>query len=225
MKTLFLAALLLTSISSAAYAGYDWSERGNGGDVVVCPATNSHVMLDLHEAYNRYGYNLVLNSIPTYGFPFKVAPDELVEIAKAKIENNLRHLDASLTKKLLLLLRDFNKSVKYLRDGNFLDVPDSGHVELPEGCHLRQLVVQIYIPTSDEKLYLVSYDLWVSMRYPSRLAAILHEVIYHAALDINPKLKDSEKLRYFNSLILADQLKKLTPTEYRKVKMRMLGLH
>lgn len=218
MNKILLSFFLVFVFSCNALSfGGDWSERGNGGDVIVCPSTGTHIMLDLYEARHRYGFKTTLPSIPATSFPFIVGPDELTEMAESKIETNLKILDPALKTKLIRLLKEFNVETKYLRDVELVDIEDSGAVHLPQDCLLKQLIVQKRTSVSGRKTYTISVDLWKHMRYESRLAAYLHEVIYRAAMEMNPQIKDSEKLRYFNALILSDRLTKYTKVQYQEL--------
>ena len=201
----------------------DWSERGNGGDVIVCPSTGTHIMLDLYETHNRYHFETLFTNIPVTS-SFMVGPEELTEMAESRIESNLNALDPLLKTRLLELVQEFNKSTEYLRNVELIDIQDSGVVHLPKDCALKQLIVQRRSPTSIEKTYVVSIDLWQQMRYESRLAAVLHEIIYRVALQINPKIKNSENLRYFNALILGERLKDYSTTEYNVLFERTFGV-
>lgn len=215
MKFLFFAisVLLLGSFSNAASG--DWSERGNGGDVVVC-ASGTHTMLDLYETHNRYNFETFMRNIPAVGFPFKVGPEELVEVAIEKITDNLNHVDPRLKAQLVFLAQDFNSETWFLSDEYLGEIDDSGHVAITDDCVLKQLIIRRFAPDKST-VYAVSNDLWKNMGFQSRMAAILHEIIYRMALQLNPNIKDSEKIRYFNALILSDRLKDFSQADYEKL--------
>jgi|GEM_PF-5141597 hypothetical protein len=220
MKLIFL---LLSAVFASG--GGDWSERGNGGDVIACPDSGHYVMLDLYEAHQRY---MFVTSYPMIWNPempgYVVGPRELISMAEEKLEYALSKHDPDLLGHLLNLLLEYDDDVHYLPGTSLRDIEDAGDFWTPWSCRLEQLAIQRTPLSPHDKRYIVSLDLWKKMKTESRLAAILHEIIYNYALKLNPGLKNSEKVRYFNALILADKIRDMTTEEYKKTYSDVFGI-
>ena len=219
MKFIAFAIISLMSLNVFANGGGgDWSERGNGGHVIVCEGSDEYIMLDLYEAHERYGFETTFPWIFAPGRnTFTVGPQELIMMAEDKLEAALSKHDPVLLEALKSILHQFNDEVSYLPGVGLDIIEDTGHFVKPINCHLEQLIVQQTPKGWNEKRYQVSLSLWAKIKTKSRLAAILHEVIYHLAITMNPGLYNSEQVRYFNALILSDQMQKLSKEEFQKL--------
>lgn len=225
---LILSALFLGSIGAWADPS-DWAEKGNGGDVVYCadrlPAKIS--MLDAYEAEFRYGFVLdfprfldspfVLIGIPGYVDDEEVFAYSL-RIAEALL-NRLSARDPERAERYLTWLKSFRSESMFVH-GDSLNIHDSGEVWISGNCSVRQLVIQRPVKSLQVRRYAIVYDYWKWMQPEQQAVAILHELIYRDVLAKNPQIKTSERVRFFNALILAGEMNRLSSDDYQELLQR-----
>lgn len=213
-------------ISTAHAAAVSWTEKGNGGDIVVCPNSSQNKMYDAYETEVRHGLRLVLPSAPeseaindaTYtGFEDL---DESLKVA-ATILNRVRGQDQELYAKFLERHTKFKKQVRFLANTDLINIDDGGIVFLPRGCELKQLIVQRQPKFPADRLYTVALDYWKTLSIQQKAVAIVHEVLYNEVLSASRAVKTSESVRYFNALLLSDTLKSLNGDEYKILKYQV----
>lgn len=213
MKSILFQILVATiSLSATAFAGHD---RGNGGDVLVCRDQMGKItsarFYDLFEAEVKFGLNLV----PAQGNTI----DEKVESLITRVEE----IDPSRASLFRIWYSDFFKESKFIPGVELGDIPDQGDALWPTNCKIMQLVVQTELkPPLNPHRYTFSQDLWNLLDDNSKVATILHELIFREARIRGHK--SSVSVRYLNALFLADKLNHLTLLEYQKLILQDLRL-
>jgi hypothetical protein len=192
--TLFL---ILLSINSAL-AG---DTKGNGGNALVCmnEDSKSHLLaLDHYEARDKFPHD-----VP----PFEGESD--VDLALGLLER-ISKLDKHRYFRMRLAIQNFYSAVKWV---NFPlgRVVDTGQYSIPDDCKLYQVVNQNRNILPRGKKYLIEKDIWDKLSFDDRGVLILHEVLYFEAPN-----KTSEKIRLFNSFLIADKFRDFTKLEYLK---------
>lgn len=227
MKVLVL--LLTMSLSMTAVAGPDWTEVGNGGDVIYCSKNPSSPfnfkLYDIYETQYRYGKTV---RMPFYQLPPRkddaVGHDErYIEYAEKIAKEIIARLelhDSEMVRQLTLWVEDFKVNSRFVA-GELLDIPDTGIGVLPPNCVLKQLVIQRTPKFPEDRLYLVAVDYWKFMSLDAQAATIVHEVIYRYALSRNPSLKTSEPVRYFVGLLISGDVHGLTPGQFADIRGKM----
>ncbi|WP_374028881.1 hypothetical protein [Bdellovibrio bacteriovorus] len=211
---LVFSTLLIMMISFAdASMIREWKEVGNGGNVLQCSRTNIW-MFDAFEA--QYHYRLK-PSIPAQSI---FATNDLDALSLAEL--------------LLLRLqpRDFNRWQTYqnhlgrfAQEAEFLEhvtlapIDDTGYTgyrALPLNCQIKQLIVQRRT-LQNGKRYVINRRLWSRLPLDQQAVAILHEVIYRAALEANPELNTSASVRYMNALIISNGIQDISEFAYKEL--------
>lgn len=199
MKNIFLFVLFMSTMAFAA------KEVGNGGDVVVCKSPTGQLtyeLLDYYEARVMRGIEINLDSY--------LANDEknlaLAVLARLGKLNPIRQMYYA------ELVEEFYYSQQMLRGVKLVDVQDSQHVFLPEGCYIHQAIVQRNPKFSEDKRYLIDGDLWQKLDLVTRAGLILHEVIYRETL--LAEHEDSTSARYFHSYLAANKFKEMDHPQY-----------
>lgn len=212
---LALIVFLFSNISSAR----DWTEVGNGGDALVCGNPSFYRMYDSYEAQYRHGLKPV--------FPFYEEPSS----GNHNGDNNKNHLSISigLAQDIIFRLKskDPERYQRYMQwisefagDAQFLDhtyltdVPDIGVGALPIGCTLEQLIIQRTPLFPKSKRYSIAHDFWRQLPFKDQAVAIIHEILYREAMIWYPRIQSSERIRYFNALIISDEVSKMSVEEY-----------
>lgn len=185
-----MISLLLLFVSLFAHAG---NEVGNGG-VVLYSLTNrmASVLLDAYEAEARYGF--------TVKWP-KEMRDE-VSIAMDFTKRLAPH-DAKLQNKLNVWIKSF-----YAESSITPNLPlifDTGvGIHIPQGYRFGQLVIQTKY--GNQTHYLLNERFWKLLPVEQRAIAILHEVVYRRALEVNPNLFSSLQVRQFVVLLISNEI-------------------
>lgn len=220
----FFRLLLFTVMLSSQY-GYaiDWTEVGNGGDVLICNTAPHARMFDVHESVSRYD---LIPVFPTFEAPVRHSPEDTtngkehlqiaIDIA-LEMMTRLKDKDPKRYQRYSQWIRDFPAESKFLDDTYLIDVPDIGVGALPVGCFLEQLIIQKNPLFPQSKRYTIAHDFWKHMPFEHQAAAIIHEVLYREAILLDNWISSSERIRYFNSLILSDEIKNMSLEQYREM--------
>lgn len=218
----FAISLSLVLVHSATVlAGTDWAERGNGGDVIVCQK-DGHTMYDAYEAQERYGLTPRYPSVTPApeGDPVEEKWAMTAEIAQ-KLIDRLMNVDRLRWEKYSAWLQTFRAEARFVSNAELFDVPDTGIGFIPPGCELKQLVIQRDPKFPHDRRYIIAMDHWLWLEPQDAAAGVIHELLYREVATLRPEVRTSEALRYFNALILADEIAKLTPAEYRDLTDRV----
>ncbi|MBO9666732.1 MAG: hypothetical protein J7501_07940 [Bdellovibrio sp.] len=219
-----ILVLLVTLFSSSLLSAS--TEFGNGGNAIVC-ADGSAFMYDAVEATHRYSMLLYFpqdtaapkNCAVMMGN--KVVCDTGTLTAKALVAR-LKTLDPELEAKLQVIIDSFWAEAQFTI-GDLLPVNDTGLGFTLAGCTLRQLAIQHEPIFPEDSRYFINYHIWNALDDGNKAVMIVHEALYNYALQLNPSLNTSERLRYFNSLIMADRLKNMTPEKYQAIKAKVFN--
>lgn len=185
--------VLLFSINALAA-----TEKGNGGDVIVCPSNNTAELLDHYEA--RTIYARTLNMGPGTSW------QEMVNFAVAR----LARLSPIRTAEYTELAKSFLSSVEFT-DQELPDIPDSKETLLPKGCQLRQAAIQDMSDPLRPK-YRVNRLLWDALTELGKAGLVLHEIIYHEARSADHL--DSRAARAFNGILSSKDIESMSVQNY-----------
>lgn len=212
MKT-FINFLFLTM---ASFASASSTEFGNGGNAVVCPGPVK--MYDVLEASARYSLTPAFPKMPRAQV-CQQQKDSCTLIAKA-IVSRLKNVDPDLEATLQKLIDVFWKEAM-LTYADLLPVNDTGVGFIEHGCELKQLALQHEPLFAEDSRYFIANRLWVNMFDDHRAALIVHEVLYNHALQLVPETKSSERIRYFNALLISNRVSELSPEQYQAIKIKV----
>lgn len=217
-KIVVLISLLILHFVTAASASTDWADRGNGGDVIVC--NQLHLMYDSYEAEMRYGlqpYYPVTKVTPRHDRTVEENNSaQTLDIAQQLI-NRLKTVDEDRWKRYSDWLATFYDEARFVSGAVLIDIPDTGIGFIPQGCELKQLVIQRAPKFPHDRRYIIAMDHWFWMEPKETAAAILHELMYRDATLHNPQLQTSEAVRYFNALVLSNEIRRMTPAQYAEL--------
>lgn len=216
LVVLIFATLFTFSAEGRSGSG---NELGNGGFVLACQNTSiscdNVIFYDSYEAENRYSllpkFNHQIDTEYCKGC-FTIARDISLFLLK-----RLEKVDPVLYVELRKSVWVFLYEAKFLADIEILFSEDMGVGFLPPKRVLAQLVVQHEPIAFEDHRYIISRDLWTQMDSNQQASAILHEVIYKEALK-NQVLSSSQKIRYFNALLLSDKFSRLSQQAYFDLK-------
>lgn len=193
--------LVLGSINSARALG---DEKENGGDVIFCGPDGATRLglLDLYEAQKLFHWQLV---------PAKGQSTEEIFEERMKAFEGRDPVRAALYRGFM---QSFSQEARFVPESDFTDVPDEGFKAPPQGCQLRQIVIQYDKPAPDGTRYMINESLWNAISNEDRAALLLHEFIYREGRLPENSFKTSSGVRYLNGLIHSTQLKDLSLQEY-----------
>lgn len=208
MKIMLWCSLLCLSFNALA-----WSERGNGGNSIICDESTKNKFYDAYEAEFRYGFK------PNFPYPIKECYDDIgcfnlsVTIARALIDRipdyNLRFKEFMHSR-----LRRFGAEATFLDDIILLPIDDMGIAFIPNGCTLHQTVIQREPRFPGDKRYIISNDQWKKLSPQHQAVGIIHELLYFYAAFIKRPTKNSERIRYLNGIIISGEISKLTVEQF-----------
>ena len=210
MKTFFLySSLLCLSFNTLA-----WSERGNGGNSIICDDPSQNKFYDAYEAEYRYGLKPVFPTPERMCFNQATCFNQSMAIARILI-NRIPDYGENLLKEFMKSnLSHFKDEVNFLEDIVLLPINDIGITFIPKNCKLHQTVIQKQPRFPGDKTYIISYDQWKKLTPNHQAVGIIHELLYSYARSIKRKLNDSEGIRYLNGLIISGEISKLDRARY-----------
>ncbi|MEK2646503.1 hypothetical protein [Bdellovibrio sp. BCCA] len=209
----------------------DWAERGNGGDVIVCPQSPlGNLMYDAYEAEVRYQFKLIFPDLEEPEWPDTGAPnygDEMsldfsLKIAKELVQR-IETQDPVRAQRYFQWLAEFKNDTRFLPEVELFDIPDTGIGFIPPQCSLHQLIIQRTPKFPQDRRYMVALDYWQWMQPEQQAAAILHEIIYRDLAESKAWTGTSEPARYFNALILSDAIGQMSHVEYLNITRRIFN--
>lgn len=222
MKTLVIATLTLLLNIQQVFAG--GNELGNGGNVIFCPRNpEKSQFYDSYEAVSRYSLQPQFTS-PALSCSIMSGTNECLQKAvsvAAQILTRVTAKDAELAARLTSYVNLFEQESKIIDNAEFVRVDDIGISHYPKDCEIHQLVIQ-HVPMThapEDKYYLIAGDYWSKINSNEQASAILHEVIYRYALESSKwKITNSQKVRYFNALLLSGKITTLSDTEFETLR-------
>ena len=202
IKNLKACGILLSIMTFPSHA-LSGIHIGNGGDVVACGtgASLSYELLDFYEARTLRDIPLDLGA-PTLSIADKVAL-ALSRLSKVDLLRSQRYQTWS---------QAFDHDTKFLSGVVLVDVPDSEHPSLPEGCRIEQVAIHREPVFPQDRRYTVNKDIWDHLDNDNRAGLMLHEMIYREADGFN--IENSIGVRYINSLIFSGLMDQTSVSEY-----------
>lgn len=183
----FICLFLLSLRPDLAVAG--GSIAGNGADVVVCPPGSGQGSLELLDFFELKLYDHASPSLP------QGTPDEMLSGILQDLSQRSPLRAASYSDEW----KQFWSRAKL--ESSLPDIPDSHNIFLPDGCHLKQLIIQHR--TNGVPTYEVNSDLWGQLSDQQKAGAVLHELLYGEAMDAGQST--SENARAFLRFLLRDR--------------------
>jgi len=161
-------------LGCVAYAG---DERGNGGDAVVCRNADGAIVsaeaLDHYEARTQLGIEI------DAGFPANSITEAVQHVL-----DRIPDFDITRKSNYQVWANEFFDDANFLDGINLVDIPDSDHIAIPSGCEIEQLVIQRLTSLPRQKRYTINQDIWEHLDDSSKVAMVIHEIIYRDALQL-----------------------------------------
>ncbi|PIU01147.1 MAG: hypothetical protein COT74_01175 [Bdellovibrionales bacterium CG10_big_fil_rev_8_21_14_0_10_45_34] len=159
-KAFFIGLMALGALAEASTGGVD----GGGGKSIICRDTNGAIksaeVLDLYEGRVMFGLNIQETNEPM-NLQIKRALDLIPANSRGIVE---------VYKDIVL------KNMRITPPGTqLLPIDDSFEVIVPAGCSAEQ-AANYY----NDKMILISGDIWSSLTETGKAALILHEAVYAA---------------------------------------------
>ncbi|WP_408096743.1 hypothetical protein ACJVC5_17035 [Peredibacter sp. HCB2-198] len=216
-----LRITLFISLFSFALNAWSWSERGNSGFSIICEDPSQNMFYDAYETEQRYGLTPIFPEVneecsdeaSCLGVSLNIAK-ELLQRLPADPKNRFNKY-VGVKKFALERIETFTKEANFLNNIEILPVNDAGIGFIPKNCSLRQTIVQRVPLFKHDKRYIISNEYWNQLDTKQKAVGIVHEILYGYYGYIQHESLSSEMVRYFNSLILADEVKTFTEEEYR----------
>lgn len=181
MKTGMMIILSLMALSAGAQTRRDTPSKvdqqsgitvvGNGGDVVDCGEKEPLLLLDIYEM------KLVHRDLD-YRIQGKDEEEKIKHVL-----NQISKVSKYQAKILKVALDQYAKNSVPERD--LVDIPDSQHIFFPEGCQVRQIVIQTRV--NGVSHFKVDPDLLERLDIDMRIYLALHEANYAEAIDLGHK--------------------------------------
>ncbi len=203
MKKIFFIVIIQLGCSFLVRASE--SAVGNGGDGVVCRDAHKKIisvqLLDFYEAKTQRGIQHDLGGT-------HLSPIDKVFVALDRLKR-LSPLRAQIYREQA---KKFFDETLMLSGVQLVDIPDSQHIQVPNGCTIEQLAIQREPQQPEDKRFTINADLWNLLDSDNKAGLILHEIIYREAL--SERQSNSISTRYFNSLYTSHKIDSLSLEEF-----------
>lgn len=221
LQIVLVTVILFSSVSKAGIS--EWNERGNGGDILLCSRNNGAEVYfhfyDVYEADVRYGLKAQIPAVNE-----TLSQDEQRVVIFESFLNRIAQKDPQRAQQYKTWMATFFAESQFVKGSHLGDIPDTGIGIIPAACQLKQLIAQNPDPFLPyEARYFIDPKFWQVLSVQDQAAALLHELVYRGALEKNPALRSSEKVRLFVALVLSDKLQDLNAEEYQR-KITVWGL-
>lgn len=224
VKPVFTSFVLLLTLGSSAFCST--TDFGNGGNIVLCSANHgltSAYFYDVYEANARYG---LAPFFPASGKCSLIESTDACKFEAQKeaslLASRLKKNDRAFEEEIQILIRKFWDESR-LVNADLFSINDSGMGFIPADCSLKQLAIQHIPLNKNDKRYFISLNLLKLLDVQNQAAMILHEVLYRWALTQNPNIAYSERIRYFNGLVLSDKVAQMSYLEYVQEKASLVS--
>ncbi|WII72672.1 hypothetical protein QJS83_02160 [Bdellovibrio sp. 22V] len=204
MKTLKGSLFLFIAIFTSSSFANNWYDRGNAGFALFCDS-KAPELLDVHEISARH--------FRTADFP-KVhgTLEKVIELI-----SRLDEIDPARSALYKEWAREFFFSVQFASSMEFAPTPDLGLVKVPFGCSLQQVAFQRTPSILNSVRYIINLNHWTQLDENNQAALVLHEIIYREFVTTNTAETSSERIRYFNSMLIANAFKGMTLPQYLEI--------
>lgn len=199
----YVALIFVMLFSLLSYAG---NEVGNGGGVIVDRKTGKPIVFfDAWETTERYGY-IVIRTV-----------DKSNDVEEAlTFLNRIKKFDLELHKELSDWAQTFYNEIQFT-DNDLPLIFDTGTgIKIPENLKIAQLIIQRRLGPSDVQ-YLINEKLWKGLSADQRGIAILHEIVYRKAIQVNPNLFNSVNVRLFVGMIISDRISHVGKNSFENI--------
>lgn len=197
-----------------------WSERGNGGNSIICNDSTQNKFYDAYEAEFRYGFK------PNFPYPLKECYDDIgcfnlsLTIARVLI-NRIPDYNLRFKEFMHSRLRRFGAEATFLDNIILLPIDDMGIAFIPKNCSLHQTVIQREPRFPGDKRYIISNDQWKQLSPQHQAVGIIHELLYFYAGFINRPPSNSERIRYLNGFIISGEISNLNIEQFSELYIRV----
>ncbi len=181
---------------------------GNGGDVVACKA-NGEIKYKFYDYYEAEK----LRKIKIDLGPANISVQKKIQLALTRLNNLDRRLAATLSGFSMTFM-----SESFFSDEDLVDIPDTGNLGIPSGCEIKQLAIQREPKIPGDKRFTIDEKIWSKLSNDDQAGLILHEIILrHARTSKNYFHADTERVRYFNSVVSSSSIEALSIQDYLKL--------
>lgn len=196
MNKKFFSLLFFIVLSFSSFAG---NEVGNGGGVLYHLESKTPVMFfDAYETEARYGYRIQ--------WPRDLSSELQVAMS---FTSRLAKYDPKLQKQLNGWIKSFYAEASFSQSDLPLIFDMGTGIHIPEWSGVAQLIIQT------KHGYILNQRYWNKLATEQKGVAILHEVVYRKALEVNPRLFLSEKVRIFVAILISNELRFFTANGYQ----------
>lgn len=192
---LFFIFLILLFLNTYSLAG--GFIKGNGGNVLSCPAASKTIVLDAYEQSARFGLHPDLSMLNSKSF-YELLLQKASKISPLFSQNLKQSAEQVL------------KSVLILDNINLGTIDDSYPFFIPKQCEIKLAALQ-----RNGKV-LISAIYWNQLTQEQKFFLMSHEILYFNALKQTSVINDSEPIRILNSLLLSQELQTWTAAEVHR---------
>lgn len=183
MKKLIVFTFLLFGLEAFA-AG---NEVGNGGDVVICTASDGNKTYTILDYYERKEDQFKIEE-------FDIEDEYQVAL---KAINKLEKIAPRLHEKYTRDLKNFRLKVKFKKGQEFRDIKDSFHVSVGKNCEIKQVAHQRKNMLSKDTEIFMNKDLYEHFIYFGEVT--------------------SKKVRLFNRYLYSEDIKSHKSRDFNKI--------
>lgn len=208
----FFICLVAVHISLNSWA---WTEKGNGGNSVICERPERNKFYDAYEAEYRYQLK------PIFPIPDQSCTttfdclEKSISVARLLLQRIPKE-PSELKNYLLERIEHFSSEVNILDDIILMTISDTGYGFIPRGCQLHQTVIQRPPIFPTDKRYIISNDFWKLLPPNQQAVGIIHELLYSYLLTFTANPTSSERIRYLNTLIISGEIERMSQEDYLK---------
>lgn len=199
-------SLLLVLSLQAAFAQASGRTVGNGGDVVLCKDVGGQrpiELLDFYEGRTLRGIQ------PDLGLP-SLSITEKIEIALTRLDR----VSPSRARRYREHVANFLSEALFLKDAHLIDIPDSDHIAIPQGCRIEQIANQSKPLYPEDKRFIIDQNLWDRLGSDDHAGLILHEVIYREAIEMGHQ--NSVSVRILTSNITSRKIEEMSVERFTR---------
>ncbi|MGE3975815.1 MAG: hypothetical protein AB7F59_14925 [Bdellovibrionales bacterium] len=210
MKTkLLMGAMMALLYSLPTFAG---NERGNGGDAYVCELANGRKIVEVWDYFEGVQTRGLVPELGNSG--------SYIERAKFALAR-LRTIDLSAYNQYIQWVNQFTNDMQLADRSIIKEIDDSTELIIPTGnctkAYKTQFAVQLKNPKDFEKRYVIDEALWSLADETQKAGLLLHEIFYREAINSSPVPKNSDGVRYFNTVVSSKKANELTFVSYGKL--------
>lgn len=207
----WMAIFLISACGNNLDTHFEKSQKGdggnNGGKGVECetPQGRTLELLDFYEA-NHLATPLIQD----------LGPVDATEAERFEyVMHRLALLDIERADFYRSLYASFSDHALFV-EGPLEDIPDTGIVQIPSNCKLKQMAIRRKPLFPKDKRYIIDQGLWNRLLPDQRLGLKLHEFVYGEAADLGQK--NSKKARVFTGYLASNAFSNMDQDKYELLK-------